>query len=460
MLHGKKGQHYEMYMCNGSILKKMLLFAFPLMFSNILQLLFNAADIIVVGNFAGDNSLAAVGSNTALINLLTNLFIGLSIGANVLVARYYGADKKDELKDTVHTAMLLSFISGCVLMVIGVIFARYLLILMQTPDKILSLATLYLRIYFLGMPAMMVYNFGSAILRAVGDTKRPLYFLFAAGVVNIALNLLLVIVFKLDVAGVAIATVISETISATLVVMCLIRDKSVIHLDIKKLRIRRDKFGMIMKIGLPAGFQGTVFSLSNVVIQSSINLFGEIVVAGNSAAANIEGFVYMAMNTFHHATLSFTGQNYGAGRMDRIKKILFTGQGCVIVTGMLLGQLAVLLGRPLLGIYTDNPVAVDAGMVRLQIICGTYALCGMMDVMVGSIRGLGYAVLPMVVSLVGACGLRLVWIATIFRIPEFHTTKVIYASYPITWIITFAAHVICFVIIWNKIKKKNTPNIN
>ncbi len=414
MLHGKKRQHYEMDMCNGSILKKMLLFAFPLMFSNILQLLFNAADIIVVGNFAGDNSLAAVGSNTALINLLTNLFIGLSIGANVLVARYYGADKKDELKDTVHTAMLLSFISGCILMVIGVIFARYLLILMQTPDKILSLATLYLRIYFLGMPAMMVYNFGSAILRAVGDTKRPLYFLFAAGVVNIALNLLLVIVFKLDVAGVAIATVISETISATLVVMCLIRDKSVIHLDIKKLRIR----------------------------------------------ANIEGFVYMAMNTFHHATLSFTGQNYGAGRMDRIKKILFTGQGCVIVTGMLLGQLAVLLGRPLLGIYTDNPVAVDAGMVRLQIICGTYALCGMMDVMVGSIRGLGYAVLPMVVSLVGACGLRLVWIATIFRIPEFHTTKVIYASYPITWIITFAAHVICFVIIWNKIKKKNTPNIN
>ena len=259
MLHGKKGQHYEMDMCNGSILKKMLLFAFPLMFSNILQLLFNAADIIVVGNFAGDNSLAAVGSNTALINLLTNLFIGLSIGANVLVARYYGADKKDELKDTVHTAMLLSFISGCILMVIGVIFARYLLILMQTPDKILSLATLYLRIYFLGMPAMMVYNFGSAILRAVGDTKRPLYFLFAAGVVNIALNLLLVIVFKLDVAGVAIATVISETISATLVVMCLIRDKSVIHLDIKKLRIRRDKLGMIMKIGLPAGFQGTVF---------------------------------------------------------------------------------------------------------------------------------------------------------------------------------------------------------
>lgn len=447
----KTKDKYEMDMCSGSILKKMLIFAFPLMFSNILQLLFNAADIIVVGNFAGDNSLAAVGSNTSLINLLTNVFIGLSVGANVLVARYYGADKKKELSDTIHTAMLLSFISGVILTVIGLVFAKEILILMNTPENILDLAALYLRIYFLGMPAMMVYNFGSAILRAVGDTKRPLYFLFLAGVVNIGLNLFLVIVFKLDVAGVAIATVISQTISAVLVVICMIKDKGVVHFELRKLRINREKFFGIMKIGLPAGFQGTVFSLSNVVIQSSVNVFGEVVVAGNSAAANIEGFVYTAMNAFHHATLSFTGQNYGAGKTDRIKKTLFTGQACVIVTGVVLGGLAVIFGRQLLRIYTDNPVAVEAGMVRLEMICGTYALCGMMDVMVGVIRGIGYAVMPMAVSLVGACGLRLVWIATIFRIPEYHTIRTIYMSYPVTWAITFAAHVLCFIIVWKKL---------
>ena len=451
----EKKAKYEMDMCNGPILKKMLLFALPLMFSSILQLLFNAADIIVVGKYAGDNSLAAVGSNTALINLLTNLFIGLSVGANVLVARFYGADKKRELSETVHTSMLLSLISGFILMAAGEIFARELLILMKTPDKILDLATLYLRIYFLGMPSMMIYNFGSAILRAVGDTKRPLYYLFMAGVINVGLNLFLVIVFKLDVAGVGIATVISQTVSAALVVICMLRDKGAVHFELKRLRIYGDKFKSIMQIGLPAGFQGTIFSLSNVVIQSSVNLFGEIVVAGNSAAANIEGFVYMAMNAFHHATLSFTGQNYGAGKMDRVKKTLFTGQACVIVTGILFGQLAVIFGRQLLGIYTDNPVAVDAGMVRLMVICGTYELCGMMDVMVGSIRGLGYAVMPMIVSLVGACGLRLIWIATVFQIPKYHTTKVIYLSYPVTWLVTFLVHVLCFVIIWNKMKKKS-----
>ncbi len=449
-----KKDRYEMDMCNGPILKKMLLFAFPLMFSSILQLLFNAADIIVVGKYAGDNSLAAVGSNTALINLLTNVFIGLSVGANVLVARYYGAVRQRDLSETVHTAMLLSLISGIILAVVGEIFAEKLLILMKTPDEILNLAALYLRIYFLGMPSMMIYNFGSAILRAVGDTKRPLYYLFIAGAINVGLNLLLVIVFNLDVAGVGIATVISQTVSAALIVICMLKDKGAVHFEIKSLHIYGSKLKSIMQIGLPAGFQGTVFSLSNVVIQSSINIFGEIVVAGNSAAANIEGFVYMAMNAFHHTTLSFTGQNYGAGKSDRIKKILFTGQGCVIVTGVVLGQLAVFFGNSLLGIYTDNPVAVEAGMVRLMIICGTYALCGMMDVMVGSIRGIGYAVMPMAVSLIGACGLRFVWLATVFQIPQYHTTKVIYMSYPVTWAITFAVHVICFVIVWNKQKKK------
>lgn len=450
-----KLQKYEIDMCNGPILRKMLIFALPLMLSSMLQLLFNAADIIVVGKWCGDNSLGAVGSNTALINLLTNVFVGLSIGANVLVARFYGSGNQKDLSETVHTAMLLSIISGFILTAVGELFARQLLILMKTPDEILDLATLYLRIYFIGMPAMMVYNFGSAILRAVGDTRRPLYFLILAGVLNVGLNLLLVIPFRMDVAGVGIATVFSQTVSAILVVVCMIKDKGSVRLDIKKLRIDGKKFKSILKIGLPAGFQGTVFSLSNVVIQSSVNLFGKTIVAGNSAGANIEGFVYMAMNAFHHATLSFTSQNYGASRYDRIKKTLFTGQICVFVTGLVLGQLVCIFGRPLLGIYTKTSEAIDAGMIRLKYICGTYFLCGMMDVMVGAIRGLGYAILPMAVSLIGACGLRLVWIATVFQIPRYHKIDTIYVSYPVTWAVTLAVHIICFIVIW---RKKILPN--
>ncbi|MBD5158405.1 MAG: MATE family efflux transporter [Butyrivibrio sp.] len=450
----KMRKRYEIDMCNGPILKKMLLFAFPLMLSSMLQLLFNAADIIVVGSYCGDNSLAAVGSNSALINLLTNVFIGLSIGANVLMAKFYGAGHSKSMDETLHSAMLLSLVSGIILTVIGEIFARQLLILMRTPPAILDLATVYLRIYFIGMPAMMIYNFGSAIMRAVGDTQRPLYFLLAAGVINVALNLLLVICFKMDVAGVAIATVMSQTVSAALVVICMMRDKGAIHFEPKRMRLKKDKVLGIIRVGLPAGFQGSIFSLSNVFIQSSINTFGEVVVAGNSAAANIEGFVYMGMNAFHHATLSFTGQNMGAGRYDRIKRVLFTGLACVSVTGLALGWLAVLFGKPLLGIYTDNPAAIEAGMVRLLMICGPYLLCGVMDVMVGSIRGMGYAILPMSISLVGACGLRLVWLATVYQIPRFHTTQVIYMSYPVTWAITFLADVICFIIIWQIRKRK------
>ncbi len=308
-----KAKQYEMDMCSGPILRKMLMFALPLMLSSILQLLFNAADIVVVGKFAGDNSLAAVGSNTALINLLTNLFIGLSIGANVVAARSYGAKTWDDLRDTVHTSMLLSMISGGLLMVLGVIGARQMLIWMQTPEEVLPLATTYLRIYFLGMASTMVYNFGSALLRAVGDTKRPLYFLLCAGVINVVLNLIFVVGFHLDVMGVAIATVISETVSALLVLRCLMKESGGIHLELRALHIHRKKMIQILRIGLPAGFQGVVFALSNVVIQSSVNIFGNIVVAGNSAAANLEGFVYMAMNAFYQTTLSFVSQNYGAG---------------------------------------------------------------------------------------------------------------------------------------------------
>jgi putative MATE family efflux protein len=450
---------YEMDMCSGSVFKKMIMFAVPLMCSSILQLLFNAADIVVVGRFAGDNALAAVGSNTALINLLTNLFVGLSVGGNVLTAQYYGAKHDNDLRETVHTAMTLSIYSGIFLTVIGIGLARVLLELMQAPEEVLNLAVLYLRIYFLGMTATMVYNFGSAILRAVGDTKRPLYYLFGAGVVNVVLNLFFVIVLNMGVAGVATATAISQSISAALVVRCLVKEQSGIHLDLKSLGIRKEKLIKIMQIGLPAGFQGMVFSLSNVVIQSAVNSFGAIAVAGNSAASNIEGFVYMAMNAFYQSTISFTSQNYGAKQYKRIYRILFAGIVYVTATGIILGNLAVYFGHSLLGIYSENPDVIAAGMVRLKIICSVYALCGVMDVLVGALRGIGYSVIPMVVSLVGACGLRLLWIATIFQIPEYHSLRIIYLSYPITWTITLLVHALTFFILSYKVLKVDEKHV-
>lgn len=445
---------YEMDMCSGSILKKMLMFTLPLMLSSILQLLFNAADIVVVGRFAGDNSLAAVGSTTALINLLTNLFVGLSIGANVTAARNYGGKREDALSRTVHTAVTISIISGVILTVIGVVGTKEMLRLMSTPDEIIDLAADYLRIYFAGITATTIYNFGSALLRAIGDTKRPLYYLLAAGAVNVVLNLLFVIVFKMDVSGVALATIISESLSAFLVIRCLMRETGAIKLDLKKLRVHKAELISIIRIGLPAGFQGIVFALSNVVIQSSVNLFGNIVVAGNSAAANIEGFVYMAMNSFYQATLSFMSQNFGAGEYKRLNKILACGELCVVVVGLVLGNAAVLFGNQLLSIYSDSPEVIAAGMVRLHYISKVYFLCGIMDVLVGALRGIGYSVLPMVVSLLGACGLRLLWIATVFQIPEFHKVEVVYLSYAITWIITAGVHFLCYVIVRKKVTRK------
>ena len=451
---GKQQTHYEIDMCNGPILSKMLRFSIPLMCSSVLQLLFNAADIVVVGRWAGDNSLAAVGSNTALIGLLTNLFVGLAVGANTLAAKYYGARDRDALHRVV---ILLSIISGLVLTVVGVFGARTILIWMQTPENVLDLATLYLRIYFLGMTATMVYNFGAALLRAEGDTQRPLYFLSLAGVVNIVLNLFFVIVCKLDVAGVAIATVISQCISASLVLRCMVKDTGPLHLDLKKMRLHPQAMRQILRIGLPAGFQGILFSLSNVVIQSSVNTFGEVIMAGNSAAANIEQFVYVSMNAMYQATISFTSQNYGAGNYHRIRKIMIRAQGCVLVVGLVLGNAATLAGRVLLSIYTTSPPVIEAGLVRMGIVCTTYALCGMMDVMVGGLRGIGYSIMPMLVSLVGACGLRLLWIATIFQLPQFHTIQTIYWSYPISWAITFGVHVICFLWAMKKVKRQLLP---
>lgn len=428
----------------------------PLMASGVLQLLFNAADVVVLGRFAGDNSMGAVGSTTALINLFTNLFIGMSVGVNVIAARAHGANSLSDMQDAEHTAMLLSVICGGVLAVIGFVFAPQMLVLMDATENQLPLAVIYLRIYFLGMPSSMVYNFGSSILRAVGDTKRPLYFLITAGALNVGLNLLFVIALKMDVAGVALATIISETVSAALTVICLIKEEGEIHLNLRKLRIKKRVLLSIMRVGLPAGFQGVIFSLSNVVIQSSVNIFGDTVVSGNSAAQSIEGFIYMAMNTFYQAAISFTGQHVGAKKYKRIPRILLCAELSVTVTGLVLGLSAYFFGRPLLGIYSQTPEVIDAGMRRLAIIVTTYALCGEMDVMVGMLRGLGYSIMPMFVSLIGACGLRILWIATVFQIPQYHNITVVYLSYPITWAITLLTHIICYIIVWQKLKKRES----
>lgn len=443
---------YNMDMSTGSILKKMIIFAIPLMCSSVLQLLFNAADTVVVGKFAGDNSLAAVGSNGALINLMINLFIGLSVGTNVLIGKAVGAKDKEHTGKIVHTSMVIAVIAGIFLMIFGIIFAESILELMDAPAEVLPLAALYLKIYFIGLPLLMIYNFGSAILRAVGDTRRPLYYLTISGVVNVIFNLLFVIKFKMDVAGVAWATVISEAISAICIVACLMKEQSDIRLRIRELGIDVDSLIRILRIGIPAGIQTSLFSLSNVIIQSSINSFGASVVAGSAAAQNIEGFTYVSMNACHQATLTFTSQNVGAGRYDRVGKILRDGLILVTIIGLLMGNLEVLFGHQLLGIYTDSSQVIAKGFERMSIICVSHFLCGFMDVMVGAIRGLGYSVLPMIVSLIGACGLRIIWLKTFFNWEMFHTTKNIYITYPVSWFITIIAHVVCYLIIRKRMK--------
>lgn len=449
-----KSKSYEIDMCNGPILSKMLLFALPLMCSTILQLLFNAADVIVVGRFAGDHALAAVGSTSSLINLFVNFFMGLSIGANVLVARFYGGKQERALKETVHTTILLSIVSGVLLAVLGVTFAPTILTWMDVPKEVLPLASVYLRVYFLGMPASMLYNFSAAILRAVGDTKRPLSYLSIAGVVNVGLNLFFVIVFKWSVFGVALATTISQIISAILVLRCLMREDGGIRVNLRKLRLTTDKVRKIFRIGIPSGIQSVVFSLSNVLIQSAINSFGATVVAGNSAASNIEGFVYAAMNAFYQSNLSFTSQNIGAGKKERLNRILFVAQGCVIVTGIVLGVGSYLGGPVLLSMYTTSAAVVAAGMVRLRHIGLPYALCGIMDVTVGSLRGMGYSVFPMLVSIVGSCLLRIVWLQTVFKIDAYHRIETVYIIYAITWIITGTTHLITYFILKRRLIRK------
>ena len=438
------GKSHNIDMCNGPVLPGIIAFSLPLMLSGCLQLLFNAADVIVVGRFAGKESLAAVGSTSSLTNLLVNLFIGLSIGANVAVGHTLGSDDKQGTKDNVHTAVTISLISGVVLVGIGLLFTRPLLVLMGAPSDVLDKAALYLKIIFIGMPATMAYNFGSAILRATGDTKRPLYFLSVAGVVNVILNLFFVIVLHMDVAGVALATIIAQCISAALILLCLCHIDGPCRLDIKKLYISPDRLSRMMQIGLPAGIQGSLFSFSNVLIQSSINSFGSVVVAGSSAGASIDQFVYICMNAVHQATVSFTSQNTGARKPERINQILFSGLGLVTVIGLILGIGVNLLGTPLLSIYSSDPAVIAAGSIRLLWISAPYFLCGIMEVIMGIMRGLGYAITPMVVSLSGACLFRIFWLATIFA--WFPTQSVLYLSYPVSWILTTLIHLLTYLL--------------
>ena len=429
-------------MTNGPLVSKIIRFAIPLALSGILQLLFNAADIVVAGRFAGSQALAAVGSTGALINLIVNLFIGLSIGVNVLVARYYGGGNRKDLYETVHTAVLISVISGVALIFIGIGLSQPLLELMGTPEDVIGQSVLYMRIYFVGMPVMMLYNFGAAILRAVGDTQRPLYFLLLAGVVNVFLNLFFVIVLHMGVAGVAIATVISQCISAGLVLFCLVKSDTVYRVNLKELKVYKDKLLQMVKIGVPAGIQSATFSVSNVLIQSSINSFGSIAMAGSTAASNIEGFVWTAMDAFTQSTLSFTGQNFGAKKFHRITKVVWYNLGLVTLVGLVLGIGAYVGGPWLLQIYSTDPEVISYGLERMLLVCAPYAICGVMNVMVGAMRGLGSSLTPMMASIFGVCVLRVVWIYTVF--PLDRTFFMLFLSYPVTWLATGLIEVVCF----------------
>lgn len=435
-------------MCHGPLFSKIIMFAIPLILSGVLQLLFNAADIVVVGRFTGSHALAAVGSTSSLINLLVNLFIGVSVGANVLLGKFCGAQDYKNASETVHTAIYIAIWGGVIMIFAGLILARPLLELMGTPMDVIDLSVLYMRIYFIGMPAFMIYNFGAAVLRAVGDTKRPLYFLTVAGIVNVLFNLLFVIVFKMGVAGVALATIISETISAGLILLSLMQSDGILRLHLKEMKFHKDKVVGMLKIGLPAGLQGMIFNISNVLIQSSVDSFGSVVMAGNTAASNIEGFVYTSMNAIYQTSLSFTSQNMGAKQYHRIDKILLQCLGVVIVVGLVLGVGAFLCGHTLLGIYSSSEDVITHGISRLSVVCASYFLCGIMDVMVGSLRGMGYSIMPMLVSLTGACLFRVIWIFTIFQIE--HTLFSLYISYPISWILTITAHVICYLVVRKK----------
>ena len=444
-------------MCNGPLVGNLLRFSIPLMASGILQLLFNAADIIVLGQFASSSAMAAVGATSSLNSLMVNLFLGLSIGCSVVMAHSYGAQDWRRVHDTVHTAVLLALICGAVLVVVGIPLLPVLLRRMDTPADLLDQSILYMRIVFVGMPAMMLYDFGAGILRATGDTRRPLFFLTAAGITNATLNVIFVLVFQLDVAGVALATSISQYLSAFLILRCLSEPGTHYQLHPREMRICPPVLVQIIRVGLPAGIQSVVFSISNVLIQSSINIFGTLAVAGSTASSNIENFVYTAMNSVYQAALNFTSQNIGAGKKDRIPLILRDCLMIVTVIGLVLGGLAVFFGRQLLSIYSSDPEILPYGLERIRVICLTYFLCGLMDVTCGVVRGMGAAVTPTIVSLTGACVLRVIWIYTVFV--AFHSLFVLYLSYPVTWVVTCAVHLICFSIFYRRLRQSSAVSV-
>lgn len=440
--------HRSMDMTEGPLMSKVLFFSLPIMLSGLLQLVFNAADTIVVGRFAGNQALAAVGSVGSLNNLLISLFIGLSVGVNVVVARYTGARDFIKVRKAVHTSVLLSIVSGVGLSLLGYFAAYPLLRLMGSPEDVIDLAALYVRILFVGMPVQLLYNFCAAILRAIGDTKRPLYFLSFAGVINVVLNLIFVILFHMSVAGVALATIISQAISAVLVVHCLVSMEGPTHLNLRKLRLDMDLFMEIVRIGLPAGIQSSMFSLSNVVIQSSVNSFGSIVIAGNAAAANVGNFVYQVMNTFQQSITCFAGQNIGARKPMRVMTAMKVCIIWAVVFGVIFGVTSCIFGTQLLSMYSTDAAVIEVGLERMYIMHLTYFLCGIMDVLTGALRGIGYSVLPMVVSLMGACVFRIFWVMTIFA--AFPTMACLIASYPVSWLLTALVLLIFFNLIWKR----------
>ena len=437
-----KKNRYEIDMCSGTVLDKLISFSIPLMLSSILQLLFNAVDIVVVGRFSGSRALAAVGSTTALINVFTNLFIGVSLGANVLVARFYATRQEKRMSETVHTAVTFALISGIVMVFVGLFFSKTALILMDTPSDVIGQSALYMRIYFAGMPFFMLYNYGAAILRAVGDTKRPLLFLIIAGITNALLNLFLVIVLHLGVAGVAIATVIAQMISCLLVLRCLYRSDGIYQLRFSKLTLKWVYLKQIFQVGIPAGIQSTVINFSNVLLQSSVNSFGSIAMAGYTAANNIFGFLYAAANSITQACMSFTSQNYGAGKWKRMDKVL---RNCIllsVIVSIILGGGSYLFGPELLKIYTSDPKVIQCGMEILLYTTVTYFMCGLMDLFPGALRGMGYSAIPMLLSIIGTVGTRIVWIFMIF--PNHRSLDVLFISYPASWLITIILQVICY----------------
>lgn len=440
----------EIDMSTGSLPKKIIHFVIPLMLSGVLQLMYNAADVIVVGRYVGSTALAAVGSTGSLTNLIINMFIGLSVGASVIVAQYYGAKDAKNLSQVVHTAMGISAIFGIAASVIGISLAEVLLKAMGTPEDVLKHSVLYMRIYFAGMPASMLYNFGSSILRAVGDTKRPFIYLTITGLINVILNMTFVLVFDMGVAGVAYSTIIAQAISAVLVIQCLLRSDRPYRLRIREIKIYKDKLLQMMKIGIPAGLQSSIFSISNVLIQSSVNSFGELAMAGNTASSNIDGLIYISTNAFYHASLAFTGQNVGAKKYERIGHVLALCLAFTTIVGLSLGILSYIFGESLLSIYSPgNEEVVKYGMIRLTILGLTYFTCGIMETLVGSLRGMGVSILPMLVSVAGVCGIRIVWIYTIFAWNR--TPAMLYLSYPASWVVTSSIHFICYLYVKKKL---------